>query len=316
MSDALPFITGEQIAALVSPGEAVEAIVDALRDVDPADDPPRSVIDVGTGQLLLMPSASDAAIGVKLATVAPDNPAAGLPRIHAVYALFDARTLAPIAVLDGAALTTLRTPAVSVAAVRPALLARADAPRVVVFGAGPQGVGHVAALSALVDLADVSYIVRHPQGRDRMLAAGSDEALAVLRAADVVVCATAARTPLFDSTLLTDDAIVVAVGSHEPDARELDSALMGRAQVIVEDVATALRECGDVVLAIADGDLSHDALVAMRDMVIGTATPSADRPIVFKGSGMAWQDLAVATRIQVASVRRRTGTGDTTSLPG
>ena len=75
----------------------------------------------------------------------------------------------------------------------------------------------------------------------------------MLRAADVVVCATTARTPLFDSTLLTDDVIVIAIGSHEPDARELDGALMGRAQVVVEDVATALRECGDVVLAIADG---------------------------------------------------------------
>ncbi|HZZ97517.1 MAG TPA: hypothetical protein VFE19_10890 [Jatrophihabitantaceae bacterium] len=311
-----PFITAEQIATLVSPGEAVEAIADALRNTDPAADRPRSVIAVDAGQLLLMPSVGDAAIGVKLATVAPYNPRVGLPRIHAVYVLFDARTLAPIATMDGAALTTLRTPAVSVAAVRPALLARADAPRVVVFGAGPQGVGHVAALSALMDLADVTYIVRNPQGRDRMLAAGSDEALAVLRAADVVVCATTARTPLFDSNLLTDDAIVIAVGSHEPDARELDSALMGRAQVIVEDVATALRECGDVALAIAEGELSADALVAMRDMVRGVATPSTDRPIVFKCSGMAWQDLAVAARIQDASRTRRAGLGDTTSLPG
>ncbi len=263
-----------------------------------------------------MPSAGDTALGVKLATVAPSNPASGLPRIHAVYVLFEAATLAPLAVLDGAALTTLRTPAVSVAAVRPALLARSDAPRVVVFGAGPQGRGHVAALRAVLDPADVTYVVRNPQGRDRMLAAGSDEALAVLRAADVVVCATTARTPLFDSKLLTDNAIVIAIGSHEPDARELDSALMGRAQVVVEDVATALRECGDVVLAIANSDLFADALVPMRAMVTGDAAPAADRPIVFKGSGMAWQDLAVATRIHAASANRRGADHDTTSLPG
>ena len=298
MSDALPFITGEQIAdARLRRARRSTAIVDALHHVDPADDPARSVIDVGAGQLLLMPSSQRCRDRSEAGDRRAGQSGSGLPRIHAVYALFDARTLAPLAVLDGAALTTLRTPAVSVAAVRPALLARADAPRVVVFGAGPQGVGHVAALSAVVDLADVSYIVRNPQGRDRMLAAGSDEALAVLRAADVVVCATTARTPLFDSTLLTDNAIVVAIGSHEPDARELDSALMGRAQVIVEDVATALRECGDVVLAIADGELPADALVPMRAMVTGVAAPAADRPIVFKGSGMAWQDLAVATRI-------------------
>jgi ornithine cyclodeaminase len=56
---------------------------------------------------------------------------------------------------------------------------------------------------------------------------------------------------VFDSGLLRDDVVVVAVGSHEPDARELDGRLLGRASVVVEDVATALREAGDVVLAIA-----------------------------------------------------------------
>jgi ornithine cyclodeaminase/alanine dehydrogenase-like protein (mu-crystallin family) len=296
----LPFISAEQIGELVPPAEAVAAIENALRDIDPANDPARSVIGVARGQLLLMPSEASDKVGVKIATVAPDNATRGLPRVQAVYVLLDAQTLAPQAILDGAALTTLRTPAVSVAAVKPALLARDDAPRVVVFGAGPQGVGHVDTLAALFELADVSYIVRNPGTRERTFAAGSDEADALFRAADVVVCATTAREPLFDSALLSDDAIVIAVGSHEPDARELDSALMARAQVIVEDVATALRECGDVIQAVDDESLSTDALVTIRDVVNGDVSPATDRPIVFKGSGMAWQDLAVATRIYTA----------------
>lgn len=300
MSELLPYLSANQIAELISPADAVAAIEQALRDVDPAADPARSVIDVTSGQLLLMPSEAQGSAGVKIATVAPDNPKHGRPRVQAVYALFDAETLTPQAILDGAALTALRTPAVSIAAVKPALLARADAPRVVVFGAGPQGVGHVDTLAATFELADVSYIVRNPAGRDRTFAAGSDEADAVFRAADLVICATTARTPLFDSALLAADTIVVAVGSHEPDVRELDSALMARAQVIVEDVATALRECGDIIQAIDDESLSADSLVTMRDLVTGVVPPTGDRPIVFKGSGMAWQDLAVATRIFAA----------------
>ena len=98
-----------------------------------------------------------------------------------------------------------------------------------------------------------------------------------LRSADVVVCATSARAPLFDSALLRDDVVVVAVGSHEPDARELDAALLGRATVVVEDVATALREAGDVVLAIAEGALDPADLVPMRDVVTG-AVDAARRP--------------------------------------
>jgi ornithine cyclodeaminase len=91
--------------------------------------------------------------------------------------------------------------------------------------------------------------------------------------------------------------VVAAVGSHEPDARELDASLLGRAAVVVEDVATAMREAGDVVLAIAEGALSAADLVPMRDVVIGAVTVPADRPLVFKGVGMSWQDLVVAEAV-------------------
>jgi ornithine cyclodeaminase len=115
-----------------------------------------------------------------------------------------------------------------------------------------------------------------------------------------VVCATSARAPLFDPALLRDDVVVVAVGSHEPDARELDAALLGRATVVVEDVATALREAGDVVLAIAEGTLTAADLVPVRDVVTGAVSPPPDRPLVFKSVGMSWQDLAVAEAVAEA----------------
>jgi ornithine cyclodeaminase len=102
---------------------------------------------------------------------------------------------------------------------------------------------------------------------------------------------------VFDSTLLRHDAVVVAVGSHEPDARELDASLLGRATVVVEDVATALREAGDVVLAIADGTLTPVDLVPMRDVLTGAVAVPEDRPLVFKSVGMSWQDLVVAAAV-------------------
>jgi ornithine cyclodeaminase/alanine dehydrogenase-like protein (mu-crystallin family) len=283
--------------AALGPAGAVRAITDALRGgLDPATDPPRAAVGLSHGQFLLMPSEVPAAAGVKVVTVAPDNPARGLPRIQAVYLLFDRETLALRAVLDGTALTTLRTPAVSVAAVLPAL---PDRPlRVAVVGAGPQAVGHVATLAAVRPLAGAAHLVRDPSRTPlaavRLGSADADEAL---QAADVVVCATSARAPLFDSSLLRDDVVVVAVGSHEPDARELDAPLLGRATVVVEDVATALREAGDVVLAIAEGALTAADLVPVRDLVTGAVPPPADRPLVFKSVGMSWQDLVVAEAV-------------------
>ncbi len=295
----IEFIDADEVRRRVSPAAAVQAIRQALVDgLDPAADPPRTIVDVPAGQLLFMPSSSATAAGLKLATVAPGNAARGRPRVQALYVLLDAQTLAPQAILDGTALTTLRTPAVSVATVQSGLPHRPD---VVVFGAGPQGQAHVATLADVVGpLGDVRYVVRDPARADvdrPVLRLGDPAVERALADADVVVCASNARTPLFDSSRLADHAVVIAVGSHEPDARELDGALLARAQVVVEDRATARREAGDIVLAIAEGALDPGALVTMRQLVTGAVAVAADRPLVFKSTGMAWQDLAVARAV-------------------
>lgn len=290
------FFDAEAIAEL-GPTAAMRAITDAIAaGLDPSSDPPRTAVPLAAGQFLLMPSETPAAAGVKVVTVAPDNPARGLPRVQAAYLLFDRETLALRAVLDGTALTTLRTPAVSVAAVRSHLPDRAL--RVAAIGAGPQAVGHVLAFAALRPLAAATHLVRDPSRTDlEAVRLGSAQADETLGAADVVVCATSARTPLFDSAVIRDDAVVIAVGSHEADARELDGALLGRASVVVEDATTALREAGDVVLAIADGVLDAADLTPMRAVLDGEVNLPHDRPLVFKSVGMAWQDLVVAEAV-------------------
>ncbi|MCP2322024.1 ornithine cyclodeaminase/alanine dehydrogenase-like protein (mu-crystallin family) [Hamadaea flava] len=90
--------------------------------------------------------------------------------------------------------------------------------------------------------------------------------------------------------------MVAAVGAHTPDAREVDAAFCARATVIVEDPATALRECGDVILAIASGDLTPARLVPMADVVRGSFVVPPG-PVFYKGSGMSWQDLVIASAV-------------------
>ncbi|MEV6137716.1 ornithine cyclodeaminase family protein [Nocardia sp. NPDC051990] len=301
------FLDSDDIFAL-GPVAAVAALRDALRaGLDPDDDVPRAVIPLSKGQALIMPSEAGQWFGVKVATVAPDNPALGLERINATYLLHDAETLCPVATLDGVALTTLRTPAVSVAACLDLLGALADESgdglRLVVFGAGPQGEGHVRTIRAHAPVVDVSVVTRRgglvPAWADRHLAA-DDAALAdYVRVADVVVTATSAREPVFDGHLVRDGAVVIAVGSHEPAARELDGALLGRATVVVESRDVALREAGDVVLAAAEGLLDPSSLVSLADLfgVPGQRngrTIANGRPTVVKTTGMAWEDLVVA----------------------
>jgi ornithine cyclodeaminase/alanine dehydrogenase-like protein (mu-crystallin family) len=303
-------LDAEAVRVACPPERAAEAVERALVDgLDPAGEIARVAVALEHGHLLLMPSGAHPGFrtpgigyaGVKVAAVAAGNPRLGQPRIQATYLLLDGATLAPLAVVDGTALTTLRTPATSIAAVRRHLLAGNGPLTVVVIGAGPQGLGHAQALHASIGPhrpVQITHLVRDPArviGPSAQL--GAPDAERLLRTADVVVCATSARTPLFDSALLGDHAVVIAVGSHESGAREVDAALCGRATVVVEDRAVALREAGDVVMAVDEGAITPDDLVPMSDVVLATAQPPLDRPLLFKSVGMSWEDLVVASAV-------------------
>jgi ornithine cyclodeaminase len=274
---------------------AVAALRTALRDgLDPEDDWARSRVPVAHGELLLMPAEWGGYVGMKVVSVAPGNPARGLPRIQGTYLLLDGETLATLAVLDGAELTTLRTAAVSALAVD--LLAEPSASRLVVFGTGPQARAHLAALRAIRPVDDVTVVGRTPE-RTLAFASSVDAragAATDVAGADVVVCATTAREPLFDGALLAPHATVVAVGSHEPGAREVDDTTVRRATVVVEARSAALREAGDLTQPLAAGLLDADALVDLASLARGAVRVAGDRPRLFKGVGMAWEDLVIA----------------------
>ncbi len=286
----IPFLAGT-----VAIPDAIAALRAALRDgLDPDADRVRSRVPAAHGELLLMPSEWGRYVGFKLVTVAPDNPARGHPRIQGTYLLHDAETLTPLVMLDGTELTTVRTAAVSALAVDE--LAAPAASRLVVFGTGPQARSHIAAIRAVRPVTEVAVIGRDPD-RTHAFASSVDAragAVADVADADVVVCATTARTPLFDGALLSSGVTVVAVGSHEHDAREVDDATVRASTVVVEARSAALREAGDVTGAVAAGALDPDTLVDLASVVRGTVTVAMDRPRLFKSVGMSWEDLVIA----------------------
>jgi len=311
------FITAEEITHSFSFLSAVNAIEEALLGgLDPAGDLPRSILPIEKGELLLMPSTSLEGSGIKVLTIAPNNPALNEPRIQGIYLLFDKENLAISSILDGAALTTYRTPAISLAAVRKALELSGGEISVVVFGSGPQAISHIQTLAALnAKVTNVVFVVRDIEKAQKripdvakmglasdctihILGADSHEVNQHLQQADLVIAATTARTPLFDSTLLKQSVIVIAVGSHEPDVREIDSKLIARAQVVVETRASALREAGDVIMAIGDGSITAQSLYELADVVCGRTTLNREQPIFFKSSGMSWEDLVIARAIE------------------
>ena len=181
-----------------------------------------------------MPAFGDAGVGVKLVTLTPGNAERDLPFINAVYVLFDADTQAPDAIVDGAALTALRTAAVSGLATR--YLASADARRLVIFGAGVQARSHLEAMLAVRPIEHVTVVSRTPERAQALVevARGRGVDAAVGGAndvadADIVCTCTTSDVPLFDGGLLAPGAHVNAVGSYRPTARELDTVAVARA---------------------------------------------------------------------------------------
>ncbi|QIM18195.1 ornithine cyclodeaminase family protein [Leucobacter coleopterorum] len=313
----LPYFDADEVRTLLPYDRAVLALESALQnDVDPEEDGPRLFSPAPNGEFLLMPAQGGAFSGVKALTIAPENPARGLEKIQGLYVLYSSDTLAPAAVLEGASLTAIRTPAVALlavsriaAAVKTPEQQLPESPRILVFGAGVQAIGHVAAAHALYPSARFEIIGRSPERVAQLIAQfpeldivdrGSGHAAdrdAAVSEADVILCTTTSTTPLFDGSLVRDNAIVAAVGTHGLDARELDDALVARSDIVVEGRKSARTENGNLSTALSDADWENTPPANLKDLVAGRFVRTPGRPACYTGVGMSWEDLICAAAV-------------------
>jgi ornithine cyclodeaminase/alanine dehydrogenase-like protein (mu-crystallin family) len=297
----LPHIDGRELARILPVSEAIDALERAFGAAERPETPLRTHVEVPRGALLLMPASGEAGVGVKLVTVAPENPERGLPFLHSVYVLFSPETLEPRLTVDGSALTALRTSAVSALATR--YLASPDTARVVIFGAGVQAGAHLDAMRSVRPVEDVRVVSRSRERAERLverarslgLDAATDGPEAVADA-DLVCTCTTSDTPVFDGKLLPEGVHVNAVGAYRPDSRELDDEAIARAKIVVETREAALAEAGDLLIPIESGVITESSIAAdLGELVRGASVrTSTDEVTVFKSVGVAFEDLAVA----------------------
>ena len=318
---AMPrMLDAASIAARLDARGAIDALHDAFRhgpvpstpqrlhiEVPVAATPSHPGAEVETADLLVMPAAADGWAGTKTVGVVPGNPARGLPQVIASYTLLGPPGLVPVAVLDGAALTALRTAAVSGLATR--LAARVDARHVVIVGSGVLARSHVLAMAAVIEDATITVVGRDPAtvatligdvraaGCTAPVRAGGTE---VLRDADVVCLCTSSAEPVVTLADLAPGVHVNAVGAHRPDRREVTADVVAASRVMVGTRGSALTEKGDLLLAEQEGAWTRDSVVGdLQEVASGAVlvrTDAAQRTF-FASVGHAYEDLVVARAI-------------------
>ncbi len=273
------------------------------------------------GLALTMPAAMTGAscYSVKVVSVSPANPAAGLPLVSATVLLIDASSGELLALIDGTSLTALRTGAAGGVAAR--ALSRSDAARAALFGAGAQARTQLRALAAVRPIREVRVVTRDPGhaksfqewasaqpelAQIDVRPAAASEAVA---GADIVVTATTSRTPVFAGNRLPAGVHLTAVGSFTPEMRELDEDTMLGARVVVDQRAGALAEAGEL------RGVRPEDVVELGEVLAGSARgrESDDQRTIFKSVGNAIQDLVVATR--AFEHARAVGIGEVIAFP-
>ncbi|WP_034999169.1 MULTISPECIES: ornithine cyclodeaminase family protein [Corynebacterium] len=293
----------DEVLSTVTPRDAVDALREVLKGgFDPASDPHRQKVALPHGEMHLLPSALDDAVGVKVLGIQPAGLTVDVPLVQGSYLLMGGETLTPEVVMDAAALTEVRTSAVAVAGVVDRLRASSEPLECVIVGAGVQGRAHArTVVDVLEGVREVSVtFTSRSEPADLpypWVQSGSAAADEVLGRAGLVVVATSAGEPVVVDRQLRPDTTVLAVGAHTVDTRELHEDVLRGAQVIVEDVGAAQREAGDVAIAVEKGALAWDDVATMAEVVCGEVALDPARRVVFKTVGMPWEDLAVARAV-------------------
>ncbi len=295
-----------------------------------AINPVRTVVQSGDGPLAgwfaTMPASLDlgpagerefgvgTVLGAKLVTAFPANRERGLPTHRALIAAIDPVTGEISALVEGDAVTELRTAAVSTLAVR--RFGRRLPGRLAVLGCGVQGRAHVEALVAAGLVSSLAVWSRTASNAQafalRARAAGIPaEAFSTPREtlthADIVVTATNASEPLFSLEDLPESSIVAAVGACVPTRREVPALVMARSALYVDDRAAAECEAGDLLLARRDLGIAIEPQATLGEMLAdpARAVPREAPFIVFESLGLGLEDVACAAAVAAQAGRAR-----------
>jgi ornithine cyclodeaminase/alanine dehydrogenase len=317
-------LSKSQVMSLVTMAESIGAVENAFRELanGTARMPTRVSVPLPEkqGWLGVMPAflSQAGSLATKIVTVYENNVTRhGVPNVLAVIILNDVETGRVEAVIEGSYITAMRTGAVAGVATR--YLARQNATKLGIFGCGAQGRTQ---LEAVCQVREISSVLVYDRDKRRMqdfvsksssqakiLAAETPEE--VVRGSEIIVTATTSTTPVFNGVDIRPGTHINAIGAFTPDARELDDQTITKAQIVVDSLAAAFEEAGDIVIPLRNGIISREDIWAELGEIAGGSKPgrTTDEEItVFKSVGLGIQDAAVARLVFEKARTKHIGT--------
>lgn len=307
------FLGKEEVEKLVDPNEIMDQIEEAYRifGADAYYMPPRPVIEHENKTLIYMPCFTEDIIGTKMLTIFPENAKLGLPSLDGLVILNDRTTGAPLAIMDGQAVTAWRTGAVGGVGIRH--LSRKDARTVGIVGAGAQGF-HQAVYACAARNIETVYIWNH-SNRDltdfmaRLKKTIADPAVEVVqcktveelvKASDIICTATPSEEPVLPNDReLLEGKCIIAIGSYTPQMREIPYVIWDLVDNVYIELPYACEESGDLSQPLAEGRLTMDRVVLMDKFLASGADEDeiAKKTTYFKSVGMGLFDVCVAQKL-------------------
>lgn len=299
-------LTESDVQRRLDPVRVIAALERAFRDrYHSVTLPPRVPVKTTQGLFLVMTcyDRNGGALGMKFVTV-QDAPARSHDRIQATYILFDPATAHPQLIAPANYLTDLRTAAASALATK--FLAREDARVLGIFGTGRQARAHLKLLPLVRPFERVLVCGRDADRSQAFAQAASKDTDLPIEPADAPTCAsrsnvictcTNSGTPLFAGNLLRPGTHLNLVGAFQPHNREVDSAAMARACVVVDTYDGVLSEAGDLLIPLTEGRITRQHVLADLHELVSGKKPvrhHAASITIFKSVGCALEDLVTA----------------------
>lgn len=293
---------------------------------DQVEMPLRTRLHTDRGLVLLMPAFlhQSRELAFKMVSIWSDNPNRGLPAVIALVIVIDPDTGQPKALINGEALTAIRTGAGGGLAAD--LLARPEAKVVTVFGAGVQARAQLAAVCVVRPVEEVRLVGRTPASVEAFAAEVShwpggyrvvrpDSRDQAVQGADIIITATTSTTPVFDGRQITPGTHITGVGSYAPTMQEVDEETVRRSKVVVDSLQACLAEAGDLMVPLEKNLITKLDIHGELGSIVNGVLPGRESPeeiTFFKSVGLAVQDAAAAGAI--LEVAEAQGLGTLTEL--